>query len=205
MWGSVHLLTQKDEPTGRTDSEAQIWVWSPRLKFHMQSLCPQSQILLSEVISSSPLLTKIFLGNCSSNIALCMSRLIARGDVTFHKSQPSKAGAAWNNEWFLEQQSTHSKVLRGAFWNKLLFQQLIFLALYHLLWGRQGAITTQFQQVALHKALTWRTCWEVICRKFLQSSLSSIICRSIHEPNKMPSTINVERTPKSNCQFKIAG
>lgn len=162
--GRVLPLTYKDEPTGRADAESQIWMWSlchlvPYEVF--KSTVPYSFV---KVIASSLLLPTLFLGNCSSNIQLYMLKLIARGDVTFHKSQPSKEAAGWNKDCFLEQQSTHSKSSKELFETCCCSSSSV-LASYHLLQGRQGDITARFQQVPLHKALTWRKCWEVICRK----------------------------------------
>lgn len=68
-----------------------------------------------------------------------------------------------------------------------------------ILWGQQGEITAQFQQGALHKALTWTKCWEVICRKLSQSCLSSIIIIiAVEYMNATPSIIHKEKKPKYN-------
>ncbi len=82
------------------------------------------------------------------------------------------------------------KVLWGAFLKTRCCSSSLF---FSPMWA------AAFQQVALHKALTWRKCWEVICRKFLQGSLSGIMCGWIYEPNQKSSISHTEKTAKLNC------
>lgn len=147
------------------------------LKFHMESLCPHSYILFLFQVMSSSLLTYF------------LNQIVLQ---TFNCTVKSVRDSSLKCESFMEQLSKHLKASEGLF-ETTWCSGSSFFGPNHILWGGYGEITAQFQQVLLYKALPWRKCWKVICRKFLLKSMSNKMCYRKHEHKRTtwPKSVSV--------------
>lgn len=99
----------------RCGCEASAIYW----KFH-SSLCPQSHILLSEVISSlnvQGISWKLFLKHSTVHAEAYWPWRCYFPQIT------AKKGRGRMKQWMFFRATEHTQVLQGAFWNMLLFQQ----------------------------------------------------------------------------------
>lgn len=121
------------------------------------SFSPTAHIMLSEVIPVLCCCLRYFLEKACQNIQVNILRVIAHGDVTFHLSQPSKARAQWNNEWFRGNSTLTNNPPRNLFKHAAVPAACCWPDSCAV-WAA-GRDYSTVPASSLYKPLTWRKCW----------------------------------------------